>query len=1258
MPAVVPFTVTIPRVIALDDPDPDFIEEDLGDYYAVVTIGNYPEQESSEVEGIVISPNWTFTQMVDTSASPVRVRIELYDYDRDELFRFEDDQMDINPNGSDRGITIFVDLATGTWVGDVPSPAASATGNNGPRAQLFFDIDSDGDGLNNRWELVGLDGDNNGTIDLTLPGANPGRKDLFVEVDAMSGRAPVPLPPIINVQATTPITVTSNFHGLSTGTRVTLVGIRGTGAIGALNGRTFTVTRQSNNTFTLDGTTGGGAYIGGGSWSLANLAGTGLATGTSIDLAIDAFLRAPVQNHDGTSGIWLHVQMDELALPLVPWNNDADGDGLSPFGEDVNANGALDPGEDTNGNGTLDNGDADDQGGSLMYTRLRNSNFGTPAERGNPATMTAKALAYRYGPFVDIKVDAIGNNQGVTTSSSGIAYSASSFMVSMGAWSTPGGRNDQQAGTFMHELGHTLGLGHGGGDRINNKPNYYSLMNYTWQTPDAGDVRMQASWRMDFSIGNYPALDESNLNEPAGLGGIAGRFVRVGPNIPPPAGSPPGTGPTTRVVAQTGPIDWDNDGSATGASVAADANYDGISGQILNDYNDWANLKYGIASAQAGFSKPDDLHFTFEQWLTLSESFVYDIPSGNGADAFTLRRAGDLIELVNDANGVVVLRRPYASTTYVIITGANFENDQLTIDFNGGNPIPPGGVQFDGGASAVDTLEFRGTPPAPPSYAPAANAGPEAGRIDLGASFVNFTGLEFVRPVAPRITDYSFGPTLILENGVVTISGSFVDPGSLSTHRLFITWGDGVVEGPIPLAPGARSFNVSHRYRDDNPTGTPSDLYTATLSLVDNDSLSATRSTVVRVNNVAPQILNAALTPEIDENGTVTLSGTIVDPGTLDTFVLVVDWGEGAPQTYSYGAGATSFAVTHQYLDDDPTGTPSDSYTVRFTLMDDDTGMTQGQLATLVRNVAPVVTAFTSDAVECGDKVEGDTVHVVGSFTDVGTLDTHSATIDWGDGTITTAAVVQGSGSGNFTGSHAYASGGIFRIVVTLTDDDTGQTTSRTYALITGVGILDGQLQAVGTKGDDAIVINRQGNNAFKVHASFIKDSPRTLPAGGVTSIAMILCEGDDTATIAGNIDLPTFISAEEGDDRLNGGAGPSILLGGAGNDMIVGGSAHDILVGGFGADRIIGNGGDDILISGDLVGAADPIDLLDELFATLDEWVRFRDRSLTGSRLIPVNDDDADSLTGSAGDDWFFFDFVRDTTTDKKKKEAALQIG
>ena len=58
---------------------------------------------------------------------------------------------------------------------------------------------------------------------------------------------------------------------------------------------------------------------------------------------------------------------------------------------------------------------------------------------------------------------------------------ASDFIVSLGGWAVPGGTQDQQAGTFMHELGHNLALFHGGFENRNRKPNYLSVMSYACQ---------------------------------------------------------------------------------------------------------------------------------------------------------------------------------------------------------------------------------------------------------------------------------------------------------------------------------------------------------------------------------------------------------------------------------------------------------------------------------------------------------------------------------------------------------------------------------------------------------------------------------------------------------------------------------------------------------------------------------------------------------------------------------------------------------
>lgn len=62
-----------------------------------------------------------------------------------------------------------------------------------------------------------------------------------------------------------PIVITSASHGLQTGARVTVANVGGNTAA---NG-TFTITRVSADTFSLDGSTGNGAYTSGGTWNLS-----------------------------------------------------------------------------------------------------------------------------------------------------------------------------------------------------------------------------------------------------------------------------------------------------------------------------------------------------------------------------------------------------------------------------------------------------------------------------------------------------------------------------------------------------------------------------------------------------------------------------------------------------------------------------------------------------------------------------------------------------------------------------------------------------------------------------------------------------------------------------------------------------------------------------------------------------------------------------------------------------------------------------
>lgn len=72
---------------------------------------------------------------------------------------------------------------------------------------------------------------------------------------------------VTNASNASPIQITSANHGLTTGARVTITGVLvNTNANG-----TFVITVVDANNFTLNGTTGNGAYGGGGVWNVTGL---------------------------------------------------------------------------------------------------------------------------------------------------------------------------------------------------------------------------------------------------------------------------------------------------------------------------------------------------------------------------------------------------------------------------------------------------------------------------------------------------------------------------------------------------------------------------------------------------------------------------------------------------------------------------------------------------------------------------------------------------------------------------------------------------------------------------------------------------------------------------------------------------------------------------------------------------------------------------------------------------------------------------
>ncbi|MGL4512904.1 MAG: hypothetical protein ACRCT8_07410 [Lacipirellulaceae bacterium] len=292
-----------------------------------------------------------------------------------------------------------------------------------------------------------------------------------------------------------------------------------------------------------------------------------------------------------------------------------------------------------------------------------------------------------------------------------------------------------------------------------------------------------------------------------------------------------------------------------------------------------------------------------------------------------------------------------------------------------------------------------------------------------------------VRNVTPTLGEIAISE--VDDDGLTTLTGAFTDPSPLDTFALVVDWGDGSPATVIRLEEGRTSFQLTHTYPTDGDAE-----FNVTVFMVDDDGGRTEPVSLVAILRNYPPVLSDLAVTSIDENGVATLTGVIADRNPRDTFTLTIDWGDGSPaQVLNLPAGTTTFSATHHYADDNPTGTPLDDYTVGVAVADDDGGATSGTALATVRNVSPTLGSVPTQRL-----VEGQAFTLAGllgpgalPFGDVGLDDTHTATIDWGDGSPVESLVVSFSGGvGSLSGGHTYADNGLYTARITLTDDDAG----------------------------------------------------------------------------------------------------------------------------------------------------------------------------------------------------------------------------
>ncbi|MFJ1707867.1 OmpL47-type beta-barrel domain-containing protein [Kitasatospora sp. NPDC088346] len=269
----------------------------------------------------------------------------------------------------------------------------------------------------------------------------------------------------------------------------------------------------------------------------------------AIRKVVDAFAKSPFNRHSPTTGINLHVDAGPNSVL-----NFATG---ATWGTLSKAKALTE---------TTNLGVKDANG---MYTWNAFNALKTATTGG--FVNTGRASIFHYA------ISAHNLEPGSGSSGISAGTPASDFIVSLGSFTNSVGTVNEQAGTFMHELGHNLGLRHGGDfDLPNHRPQYFSVMNYSYQMGLASGT---TTGLMDYSR-QAASLQESSLNERQYPGSTGSFDVRHY------CAKPTGGGSFVTVLASAGQVDWNCNGMIEENPVSADTNNDG---QItaLTGHDDW-----------------------------------------------------------------------------------------------------------------------------------------------------------------------------------------------------------------------------------------------------------------------------------------------------------------------------------------------------------------------------------------------------------------------------------------------------------------------------------------------------------------------------------------------------------------------------------------------------------------------------------------------------------------------------------------------
>jgi microcystin-dependent protein len=465
------------------------------------------------------------------------------------------------------------------------------------------------------------------------------------------------------------------------------------------------------------------------------------------------------------------------------------------------------------------------------------------------------------------------------------------------------------------------------------------------------------------------------------------------------------------------------EGAAFSATVATFTDADPNS--LVSDFT--AAIDWGDGTTSAGTVSVDNGIYSVAGTHTYAEEGSYtataDISDVGGSTA-TASSTATVADAPLDARGglaVSGVEGAGLNATVAIFTDANphASVDDFTATIAWGDGTSSSGVVFPNGGSFVVFGSH--------TYAEAGSYRATANVVDVGGSTATASIVAVVTD-APLTVQGGAAVSGVEGAALSATVATFTDANPdapVSDFTATIAWGDGTTSaGTVSVDNGVYSVAGTHTYAEEGS-------YVATADIKDVGGSTATASSTAIVADAPLTALGSLAVSGVEGAAFTATVATFTDANPnapLGDFTATIAWGDGTSSagTVSVDNGVYSVAGTHTYVEEGAYVATAD--------IKDVGGSTATASSTAIVADAPL-TAQGSTV----NGIEGASfTATVATFTDAdpnSQLSDFTATIDWGDGTASSAATVSVSnGVYSVTGSHTYLEEGSYTATATIAD--------------------------------------------------------------------------------------------------------------------------------------------------------------------------------------------------------------------------------